>query len=120
MAGRRTPPAAAIVAPLAAPVIWAVCFLAVYLFAEAACAAGGLRWAGADAVVVVTLAAAGLALAATAGAVVWSRRARRADGAGEAVAEQQRMLSLVGVMLAVLFAAAIVALAVPALVLRPC
>ncbi len=120
MARRHSPGTAALVAPLAAPVIWAVSFLAVYLFAEAACAAGALRWAGADAVVVVTLAVTGLGLAATGGAVWWSWRARRSAGGGDAVAEQQRLLGVVGLMLAVLFAVALVAVAVPALVLRPC
>lgn len=120
MERNRDPGKAGLLAPLAAPVVWGATFLVVYLFAEAACAAGGLRWAGVDAVVVVTLAAVGLALAATGGAVWWAWRARRMGGDDAAVAEQQRLLGLVGMMLAALFAVTLVAMAVPALVHRPC
>lgn len=116
----RDPGKAGLLAPLAAPVVWAVCFLTVYLFAEAACAAGGLRWAGADAVVVFTIAATGAALVATVGGVWWAWRAGRLGGAEGAVSEQQSLLSFVGLLLAALFTVAIVALAAPALVHRPC
>lgn len=121
MARRRIPGTARLLAPLAAPVVWAACFLAVYLFAEAACAASGLRWAGADAVVVFTLAVTGVALAATAGTVLWSWRARRAGDAGAGgLGEQQELLGVVGMMLGVLFSVAIAVLAIPALVHGPC
>lgn len=110
----------ALLEPLAAPVLWIAHFMVVYLFAEGACAAGGRRWFGADAVHVLTLGAtvvgAGLAGAVTWRAWrVWRRRREPSD-----LAEQRAATMHAAFLLGLLFTAAIVAQGVPALFLRAC
>lgn len=104
---------------LAGPVIWIVHFMVVYLLTEALCDSPGSRIAGFPAASAVTVVATALAVLAV---TVFSARAHqrwRASTAGQQE-EPDAALALVGVLLGVLFLAAILFVGLPALALDPC
>ena len=112
MSGRRAPafgPALALF--LAGPVIWIAHFMAVYLAAEALCAADAGTLLGLPAVTAVTLLATVPAVAATALLARWALRAGRGPHGG---------LAFMGFLMGALFAAAILLVAIPPVFLRPC
>lgn len=111
---------------LAGPVIWIVHFMAVYLLAEAACAAGagGPRLLGFSLLALVTLVATVLAVGA---AGVLAMRAYqiwrgRTDASSDwlAGAERDAGLALLGWLLGAFFVVAILFVGVPAAFLDPC
>lgn len=111
---------------MAGPLIWGAHFMSVYLVAEAVCAvgAGNARVLGLQAVSMATLAATVVAGAATLVAARWSYRywqARRDPGSDWLDGDDQNPgLALAGVLLALVFLAAILFVGVPAAFLAPC
>lgn len=111
---------------LAGPVIWIVHFMAVYVLAEAACAAGdgGPRLLGLSILALVTLVAtvfavgAALVLAVRAYQVWRGATGRSSDWlAGD---ERNAGLALLGWLLGAVFVVAILFVGVPAAFLDPC
>jgi hypothetical protein len=99
---------------LAGPVLWIVHFAVVYLAAEVACRDDGTRVAGMHAATLITLTATAAALGAIATAAALTERQRRRTDHGDP------QIMIVGLALDVLFAASVLAVGVPALVLDPC
>ena len=111
---------------LAGPVLWFTHFMAVYLLAEAVCAAGGsdTRWLGLRPVSIATLVATALAVLATgllAGRAFGQWRQRR-DPSSDWLAgdDLNPGLLLGGALLGVLFVVAILFVGLPAAFLVPC
>ncbi|MDQ3963341.1 MAG: hypothetical protein M3277_05430 [Actinomycetota bacterium] len=111
---------------LAGPVIWFVHFMAVYVLAEAVCAAGdgGPRLLGLSLLALVTLVATVLAVGA---ALVFAVRAYRVwrgrtDGSSDWLAGDERNggLALAGWLLGSVFVVAILFVGLPAAFLDPC
>ena len=105
---------------LAAPVLWFVYFMVVYLFAEAACHDGSARFdvAGVDGVATITVLSTVLAVGLTVPIVSSAaRRVLAADATGE---REGRDLDLIALLLSGCFLLAIIAVGIPALVLQPC
>lgn len=101
---------------LAGPVIWISHFMVVYLAAEAACVAddGGIDFVGEHGLVVGIVAATAVAVAAVVAIGAWAwRRARTRHG-------DDGVLGWAGVVLSAGSIVAILAVALPALVLDPC
>lgn len=110
---------------LAGPVIWIAHFMAVYLLAEAVCAADGTttRVLGLRPVSLVTLAATAAAVAATsllAGIAHRRWRDRRESPDWLAGDDLNPGLALAGALLGVVFVVAILFVGVPAAFLDPC
>lgn len=111
-----------LVEPLAPPVIWIAYFMVVYLFAEAACAAGwsGIEALGLSGVSLVTIAVT-IGTAALIGYFTWrSWRRWQNPAAGSAMERQTRSLGLIGFLSGLLFMVATIAVGLPAMVLQPC
>lgn len=111
MSGRVTPFHRSLLLFLGGPVLWFSHFMLVYLVAEAACAAGGVRLLGLPLVTVVTVAATVLGVPAT---LLIARTAWRVWR------REEDQLAVVAFLLALLSAAAILFDGVPPLVLPPC
>lgn len=111
-----------LVDPMAPPVIWMAYFMAVYLFAEAACAAGwsGMEALGLSGVSLVTIAVT-IGSTALIGYFTWRswRRWRHPDAAS-AMKQQTKSLGLIGFLSGLLFMMATIAVGLPAMVLQPC
>lgn len=111
---------------LAGPVIWFGHFMAVYLLAEAACAAGGLDTdlLGLSALSLVTLlvtVAAAVAALVLAGVAHRRWRARTDDPADWLAGDDRNAgLALAGSILGVMFVVAILFVGLPAAFLEPC
>lgn len=111
---------------LAGPAIWFAHFMAVYLLAEAACAAGGLdaEVLGLSALSLVTLVATALAAAASlvlAGVALRRWRSRTDDPADWLAGDDRNAgLALAGSILGALFVVAILFVGLPAAFLEPC
>jgi len=110
---------------VAGPTIWCAHFMVVYLFAEAVCAGGGpTQVLGVGMVSMLTLAATGVALAATLllTRVAHRRRRQRSGPASNWLAGDNLDpgLALTGALLGFLFVIAILFVAMPAAVLDPC
>ena len=114
----ETPSSAPLWLPLlAGPVIWIVHFVAVYLLAEATCAAGrsaAMRFIGPEALVVAVIF---VTVTAAAGTLVVALRAWRRSRHTEG---DVGLLAKTGLLLALGSFAAVVIVGVPALVLSPC
>lgn len=100
---------------LAGPVLWITHFAVVYLASEVTCRE---RWArevaGVEAATLITLVATAVALVAIAIAALFTVRLWRRSDRGS------RQLMVVGLALDALFAASVLAVGIPALVLDPC
>lgn len=108
---------------LAGPILWFGHFMAVYLLVESACAAGGTaaELLGLDVVALVTVVATAGAFALAVGVAVLSLREwRRRPGDVLAGGERASGVALGAMLLAILFAIAILFTGYPALVLEPC
>jgi amino acid permease len=112
---------------LGAPVAWALCFLAIYIFAQWACSAGFAETEVVGVTLVnfvdflLILAAAGVTVYA---GLVGHREWRAAGGEEQSThgwtEGRQRFVGLFGVIAAALFLAGLVFQAIPVLVLPPC
>jgi hypothetical protein len=102
------------VALLAGPVLWIAHFVVVYVGSEITCRGDGTEWGGTPAATVITLTATAAAVIAIGIAALLTERERRRPAAGD-----NRLLA-VGLALDALFAASVLAVGVPALVLDPC
>lgn len=104
------------IALLAGPSLWFGHFMAVYLLAEAVCAATGdlTPWLGLDPLrwTVIGLTVVVLVVIAVAARMTWTYRGPPADDVDG--------LLVIGIGLDALFAIGVIATAVPALVLVPC
>jgi hypothetical protein len=99
---------------LAGPVLWIVHFAVVYLASELACREGWAQIAGVEAATLITVVATVVALAAIGMAALLTERGRRRTDQGN------RQMLVIGLALDVLFAASVLAVGIPALVLDPC
>lgn len=110
-----------LVSPVASPIIWMTYFFVVYLIAEARCSISLFEFEilGAPAASVLTIVFTVLAVMMILGFGAGSWRRWRRRGATD-VAEQGRMLGLLGVVSAVIFVIATLSVGVPVLFLPAC
>jgi hypothetical protein len=99
---------------LAGPVLWIVHFAVVYLVSEVACRNAWAELAGLEAATLATLVATAIALVAIGIAALLTERARRRTEQGNG------QIMVIGLALDALFAASVLAVGIPALVLDPC
>lgn len=102
---------------LAGPVLWIVHFMAVYLFAEAACAAresNDIAFFGTGAIVPIVVASTLVAAGVTGAAMLASWRGTRGR------TEDATAMGWAGVLLGALSLVAILAVGLPALAVDPC
>lgn len=100
---------------LVAPIAWATQLMIGYALASTACAAGGRT-------VLVVLTALAFAGALGGGAIAWRMRRELPDEPEEASdsAARGHFMAIAGLILSLIFAAAIAAQAIPLAMLRPC
>lgn len=110
-----------LVSPVASPIIWMTYFFVVYLIAEARCSISLFEFEilGAPAAFILTIVFTILAVMMILGFAAGSWRRWRRRGATD-VAEQGRVLGLLGVVSALIFVIATLSVGVPVLFLPAC